>query len=110
MGSAVVEVDIAHSVPDTLAEVASLGSFERRPSPKKEAVFGTEDGALRSDDFSRLGADVLVTPRAIIFYKNREAELFGNQSGMEMIEHLFEDEPKKYRVSEQSLRWPCAMP
>lgn len=62
----IVEVHIAHSVSDALAEVASLGTLEGRSSPREEAVLGTKDCALRSNNLRRLPADFLMTPRASV--------------------------------------------
>lgn len=46
LGRAIAEVDVAHSIPDALAEVASLGSLEGRSAPGQEAVLRAEDGSL----------------------------------------------------------------
>lgn len=62
----IAEVNIAYSVANTLAEVARLGTLERRSSPCQEAVLRAEDGPRRADDFSRERADILMTPRAAI--------------------------------------------
>lgn len=42
----VVEVNIADSIPNALAEVARLGTFEGRSSPREKAILGTENGSL----------------------------------------------------------------
>jgi hypothetical protein len=46
LGRAIIEVDVAHSVADAFAEVASLGSLEGRSAPGQEAVLRAEDGSL----------------------------------------------------------------
>lgn len=50
LGRAIAEVDVAHSIPDALAEVASLGTFKGRSSPRKEAIFRAKNRPLRPDD------------------------------------------------------------
>lgn len=39
----VVEVNIGDGVADAFAEITRFGALERRPSPKKEAIFRTEN-------------------------------------------------------------------
>lgn len=71
----VVEVNVRDGVADAFAEITCLCALKRRPSPEKEAIFRAEDSSSWSNNLTWLRADVLVTPRAIIFWK-RTREVF----------------------------------
>lgn len=72
----VVEVNIGNGVADIFAEVTCFGALERSSTPKKEAIFRAENRPRWSNNLTWLGTDVLVTPRAIIFYKKRQKKTF----------------------------------